>query len=142
MKRILLVDDEPDVCFVLEKVLGEYGFSVDSYKDSLLALEKFKAHSYDLVILDIKMPELSGFALYREIKALDKKVKICFLTAGPMYCGVYSDIFSSLPANHFIRKPIDNEELMKRIDEIIANDTYESNATDMMVSYNFPLSIS
>ena len=121
-KRILVVDDESDVCFVLEEVLGENGFVVDSYKDPLLALGKFKAHSYNLVILDIKMPELNGFALYREIKRLDKKVKVCFLTAGEMYYGVYSDIFS-LPANCFIRKPIDNEELMKRINEIIVDDT-------------------
>jgi DNA-binding response OmpR family regulator len=129
--RILLVDDESDICFVLEKVLGENGFVVDSYQYPLLALEKFKFHSYNLVVLDIKMPDLNGFALYREIKRLDKKVKVCFLTAGEMYYGVYSDIFSSLPANHFIRKPIDNEELLKRINEIIVGDGFE--ASDMMV---------
>ena len=100
--RILVVDDESDVCFVLEKVLGENGFVVDSYEDPLLALEKFKAHSYNLVILDIKMLDVNGFALYREIKRLDKKVKVCFLTAGEMYSGAYSDIFSSLLANSFI----------------------------------------
>jgi DNA-binding response OmpR family regulator len=65
------------------------------------------------------MPDLNGFAFYREIKRLDKKVKVCFLTAGEMY----SDIFSSLPANCFIRKPIENEELIYRINEIIADDT-------------------
>jgi DNA-binding response OmpR family regulator len=69
------------------------------------------------------MPGLNGFALYREIKRLDKKVKVCFLTAGEMYYGVYSDIFSSLSANCFIRKPIENEELMNRIMEIIVDDT-------------------
>ena len=119
MKRILLVDDESDVCFVLEKVLIEYGYVVDSYEHPLVALDKFKPHLYNLVILDIRMPDLNGFALYREIKRLDKKVKICFLTAGQMYYGAYSDIFSSLPANYFIRKPIENEELMKRLNEII-----------------------
>jgi two-component system catabolic regulation response regulator CreB/two-component system response regulator ChvI len=117
------VDDESDVCFVLETVLGENGFAVDSYQDPLLALEKFKPHSYNLVILDIKMPDLNGFALYREIKRMDKKVKVCFLTAGEMYHDAYSDIFSSLPANCFIRKPIENEELIYRINEIIADDT-------------------
>ena len=124
-KRILVVDDEIDVCFVLDKLLGENGFVVDSYLDPLLALEKFKPHSYSLVILDIKMPDLNGFALYREIKRLDKKVKICFLAAGEPtpYYGVYSDIFSSIPANCFIRKPIENQELMNRINEIIADDT-------------------
>jgi DNA-binding response OmpR family regulator len=103
----------------LERILGENGFTVDSYQNPLLALQKFKADLYDLVILDIKMPELNGFVLYREIKRLDKMVKICFLTAGEMYYGVHSDIFSSIPANYFMRKPIDNEELMKWIFEII-----------------------
>ncbi|MGB8937679.1 MAG: response regulator, partial [Candidatus Nitrosopolaris sp.] len=107
----------------LEKVLSENGYVVDSYEDPLLALEKFKAHYYSLVILDIRMHELNGFSLYREIKRLDKKVKVCFLTAGEMYYSVYSDIFSSLPPNRFIRKPIDNEELLKRINEIIVEDT-------------------
>jgi two-component system catabolic regulation response regulator CreB/two-component system response regulator ChvI len=121
-KRILVVDDESDVCFVLETVLGENGFAVDSYQDPLLALEKFKPHSYNLVILDIKMPDLNGFALYREIKRRDKKVKVCFLTAGEIYYDAYSDKFCSLRANCFIRKPIENEELMRRINEIIADD--------------------
>jgi DNA-binding response OmpR family regulator len=121
MKRILLVDDESDVCFVLENILIEHGYMVDSYVHPVVALDKFKPYLYDLVILDIRMPDLNGFALYREIKRLDKKVNICFLTAGEPtpYYGVYSDIFSSLPANCFIRKPIENEELMKRINEII-----------------------
>ena len=121
VKRTLVIDDDSDVCFVLERVLGENGFVVDAYEDPFLALRNFKSHSYDLVILDIKMPKLNGFALYREIKRLDKKVKVCFLTAGEMYYG-YADIFASVPANHFIRKPIDNEELIKRLNEIILGD--------------------
>jgi len=80
---------------------------------------------WECPLLDIKMHELNGFALYREIKRLDTKVKICFLKAEETtpYYGAYSDILSSLPANHIIRKPIDNEELMKRINEIITDDT-------------------
>jgi CheY-like chemotaxis protein len=46
-KRILVVDDESDVCLVLREVLRENGFVVDSYENPFLALEKFKAHSYD-----------------------------------------------------------------------------------------------
>jgi len=125
MKKILVVDDESDICLVLGKVLSENGFVVDSYKNPMLALENFNARSYDLIILDIRMPELNGFALYREIKKLDNKVKVCFLTAGEMYYGVYPDIFSSVPVNCFIRKPIENEELIKRINEIIADDAMD-----------------
>jgi DNA-binding response OmpR family regulator len=124
--RILVVDDESDICFALQSVLGENGFVVDSYDDPHIALKKFKADLYNLVILDIKMPELNGFSLYREIKKLDKKVKVCFLTAGEMYNVVPSDIFSSQPANCFIRKPIETEELIARINEIIGRAIKES----------------
>ena len=118
-KRILVIDDEPDVNITLCKVLEKNGFIVDSYENPFLALENFKPHYYDLLILDIKMPKMSGFSFYREIKSLDKKMKICFLTAGEMYYGSYSDIFSSLPANCFIRKPVTNEDLLKHIDRIM-----------------------
>ena len=118
-KRILAVDDEPDVNITLHKVLEKNGFIVDSYENPFLALENFKPYYYDLLILDIKMPKMSGFSFYREIKKRDDKLKICFLTAGEMYYGSYSDIFSSLPANCFIRKPITNDELLKHIDRIM-----------------------
>ena len=118
-KRILVVDDEPDVNITLRKVLEKNGFIVDSYENPFLALENFKPHYYDLLILDIKMPKMSGFSFYREIKKRDDKLKICFLTAGDMYYGSYSDIFSSLPANCFIRKPITNDELLEHIDRIM-----------------------
>ena len=119
--RLLIVDDEPDVNIALAKVLERYGFMVDSYQNPLSVLDNFKRHYYDLAILDIKMPGMNGFSLYREIKRLDKGLKICFLTAGEMYYGVYSDILSSLPANNFIRKPIENQELLYRINEILGD---------------------
>lgn len=130
-KRVLIVDDEADVNTALREVLELNGFSVDAYEDPLLALENFKPHFYSLLILDIKMPELNGFALYREIKKLDKEVKLCFLTAGEMYYGDYSDVFSTLPANCFIRKPVDNEELIKRITEIMGNSVYNSEVNEI-----------
>jgi DNA-binding response OmpR family regulator len=117
-RKILVVDDESDVNRSLREVLEPNGFKVDSYEDPLMALENFRTRYYDLSILDIKMPEMNGFSFYREIKKLDKNLKICFLTAGEMYYGKYSDIFASLPANCFVRKSIGNEELIRRIDEI------------------------
>src|SRR5215510_10281055 len=117
--RILIVDDESDINTALREILESNGFTVDTFDNPHDALEHFKPHFYDLLILDIKMPEMNGFTFYREIKKLDGKMKVCFLTAGEMYPGAYSDIFSSLPANCFIRKPITNEELLKHIDEVM-----------------------
>src|SRR5262245_66040210 len=85
-KRILLVDDEPDITLSLSMGLEDNGFKVDTFNDPLAALLKFKLGLYDLVILDIKMPDMNGIDLCKEIRKVDNKVKICFLTAfGPRY---------------------------------------------------------
>jgi DNA-binding response OmpR family regulator len=59
-RRVLIVDDEPDLCTVLKMVLEDNGFEANSFEDPTLALKNFKAGSYDLVLLDIKMPEMDG----------------------------------------------------------------------------------
>jgi len=121
-KKILLVDDEPDVSTVLEKVFTQSGFIADSYDDPISALENFKAGSYDLILLDIKMPEMDGFHLYREIKKIDNKVKVCFLTASELYYERFrkEEGFCSLDKDLFVRKPIANEDLIKKINTIIS----------------------
>jgi DNA-binding response OmpR family regulator len=116
MKTVLIVDDEPDVKLALKIALEENGFEVDAFDDPVMALDNFKKGVYDLLILDIKMPKMHGFELYREIRKIDSHVKICFLTAGEMYYGAYADIFNE---NQFIRKPIENKELINRVNEII-----------------------
>jgi DNA-binding response OmpR family regulator len=115
-KTVLIVDDEPDVKLALKIALEENGFEVDAFDDPVTALDHFKKGVYDLLILDIKMPKMHGFELYREIRKVDSQVKICFLTAGEMYYGAYADIFNE---NQFIRKPIENKELINRVNEII-----------------------
>ena len=116
MKRILVVDDEPDVSLSLKVTLEENGFEVNAFDDPVIALDKFRKGAYDLLILDIKMPKMHGFELYREIRKIDNDVKICFLTAGEMYYGAHADIFNE---NQFIRKPIENKELVNKVNEII-----------------------
>ena len=113
---ILIVDDEPDINLLLKICLENNGFQVDAFDDPILALDNFKKGVYDLLILDIKMPKMHGFGLYREIRKIDNKVKVCFLTAGEMYYGAYSDIFNE---NQFIRKPIANKDLISKVNEMI-----------------------
>jgi DNA-binding response OmpR family regulator len=119
--RVLIVDDEPDVNLAVKIALEQEDYEVDAFKDPLLALKNFRKGLYDLLILDIKMPKMHGFELYREIKKIDDRVKVCFLTAGEMYYGAYTDIFHTLDAQCFIRKPIENEELLKRLNKIISS---------------------
>jgi CheY-like chemotaxis protein len=86
-----------------------------------LALENFNAGSYDLILLDIKMPEMDGFHLYLEMKKIDNKVKVCFLTASEMYYERFrkEEAFCSLDKDLFLRKPIRNEDLKEKINKII-----------------------
>ena len=122
-KRVLIVDDESDVNLTIKMALEENGFKVDSFTDPLLALENFKGESglYDILILDIRMPNMNGFELYREIKKIDNKVKICFLTAGEMdYEQFKGQLIPALDENCFIQKPIQNETLIKRLNRIIS----------------------
>ena len=120
-KRVLLVDDEPDLNLTLKLTLEENGFRVDSFTDPLSALENFKANLYDLIILDIQMPGVNGFELYRQIKKIDDKVKVCFLTASEMYYEEFrKELFPALDNNCYIQKPIENETLIKRLNEILS----------------------
>jgi DNA-binding response OmpR family regulator len=118
-KRILIVDDEPDVNLALRIVLEDNNFIVDSFNEPLRALENFKADMYDLAILDIKMPKKDGFEVYKEILKIDNRVKVCFLTAGDINYRSLKETFATLNENQFIRKPIENIELIKQIYKII-----------------------
>ena len=60
-KKILIVDDEPDVNLTLKMALEENSFEVDAFDNALSALENFRKGLYDLLILDIKMPNMNGF---------------------------------------------------------------------------------
>ncbi|MGA8084704.1 MAG: response regulator [Candidatus Nitrosopolaris sp.] len=119
-KRVLVMDDEYDVSFTIKLVLERNDFKVDSFIDASEALENFTTGLYDLVILDIKMPVMSGFSLYGEIKKLDDKVIICFLTAADeAYYETLKECYPNINQNHIIRKPVDNDSLIKRIKSIL-----------------------
>ncbi len=121
-KRICFVDDEPDIILLCKIVLEEGGFEVHTFVDSLSALSNFKPDFYDLVVLDIKMPNMDGFELCRKIKELDNKIKVCFLTASEMYYETFrKKEYGLLDKDLFLRKPIENDELLKRVNKIIGN---------------------
>lgn len=79
--RILLVDDEETIRYVLKEALVSEGYKVDVARDAFQALERFKTASYDLIITDIKMRGMDGIQLIREIKKSDSNLKIVIITA-------------------------------------------------------------
>jgi DNA-binding response OmpR family regulator len=121
-KKILVVEDEPDNASIFTMGLKDGGFEVDTFIDPLLALSTFKeGERCNLLILDIKMPDMNGFELYEQIVKIDSKVKVCFLTAfGEGYTEEFKKRFpsSSLDVS-FIRKPIRVDDLVKKINEMI-----------------------
>jgi two-component system response regulator ChvI len=108
-KRVLIIDDEPDIILTLRMALEQNGFRTDSYSDSILAYKNFRAGIYDLVLLDIKMPNVDGFQLYQKIKRTDSRVKICFLTASEFYDEEIrkQQGFEGFNEELFLRKPVE-----------------------------------
>lgn len=125
--RILLVDDELDITTAFTLALEDNGFKVDSFNDPMKALSSFKSGSYDLALIDFKMPNLNGFELYQELRKIDEKIKVCFITAFEIYHGGLKFQSSSNASSQYtreevdvkciIKKPIDTDELVKRIKE-------------------------
>jgi two-component system, OmpR family, response regulator ChvI len=111
-KRILLVDDEFDITYTLRQGLEDQGFKVDSFNDPLEALSYFRYGMYDLALIDIRMPQMNGFKLYRKLRKVDDKVKYCFMTAYEVYYRTLKKDYPTLDIGCFIRKPIKLEELV------------------------------
>jgi DNA-binding response OmpR family regulator len=122
-KKILVIDDEPDVIYTIKSILEDHEFEVDTFTDSILALDNYKANFYNLIILDIKMPKMDGFDLYAKIREKDHRVKICFLTA----IATFNEEFrktrlkfgNKITEDYFIQKPIIIENLVKKLTSIM-----------------------
>jgi DNA-binding NtrC family response regulator len=98
--------------------LEDNRFVVHAFDDPRLALENFRKDLYNLLILDIIMEKMNGLELYKEIKKIDNKIKVCFLTASQFNYRAVIDVLGNLEENQFIQKPIENDKLIKIINEI------------------------
>jgi DNA-binding response OmpR family regulator len=121
MKRIAVVDDEPDITTIFKKGLECHGFAVDTFNDPQAALASFKPNYYDLMIIDIRMPIINGFDLYRELKKRDNSVRVCFLTAFEIYYEEFRKLFPTIDVKAFIRKPVSISNLVSQINAFIAS---------------------
>jgi two-component system copper resistance phosphate regulon response regulator CusR len=123
--NIIMVDNEPDVNITIKAALEENGdFKVDIFNDAESALFAFKSDHYDLGILDIRMPGTNGFQLCRKLREIDKKIKICFLTAVELAYlqDIDSDIVNELSTDCFVAKPVNTTDLINRLKVILSQD--------------------
>jgi DNA-binding response OmpR family regulator len=104
-KRIMIVDDEKDISMIFKLGLERHGFDVEIFNNPFDALSHFRPGYYDLLLLDVRMPQMSGFELYREIMKMDQSARIRLISA--------FEIYEHLPdgAGHIIKKPISVKEL-------------------------------
>ncbi|HYJ01734.1 MAG TPA: response regulator [Nitrososphaeraceae archaeon] len=123
VKKILLVDDEPDITFTIKNMLYNTGFQIYTFNDPITPLKLYRRNFYDLVILEIKIPNMDGFELYIKIKEKDPTVKICFLTAIAIFDEEFRksrpEVDRIITQECFIQKPITTEDLIKKLRDII-----------------------
>ena len=124
MKKILVVDDEPDITFSIKSVLETNGFaSVDIFNDPADVISEYNNQPrtmYDLLIIDIMMPRMNGFELYEKIKKIDHNAKVCFITAYRMYFEALREMYPDYEVDCFMNKPFENEDLLRKVASAIS----------------------
>jgi DNA-binding response OmpR family regulator len=114
--RVMIVDDEQDITTIFKTGLENNQFIVTTFNDPVEAFSEFRPGLYDLLILDIRMPGMNGFQLYRKIRDVDNKVKVCFLTAFDESRGEFRTSFPFLEeVKCYLKKPITVRDLVRRL---------------------------
>lgn len=143
--KILLAEDDQNFGDVLKSYLNLNGYTVDLAKDGLEAFNHYKNQNYNLCILDVMMPKMDGFQLAEEIKALNQKTPIIFLTAKTLKEDIIEGF--KIGADDYITKPFNSEELLYRIKAVLKRSNEGKEDEDIKefdigrYHFNFPLRI-
>jgi DNA-binding response OmpR family regulator len=116
--RILIIDDDPDINNLFKIYLEHYGFQVDAYTNPIDALYYFKKGKYDLILLDLKMPQRDGITMFQALKKIDDEVSICLITADLSYLEQLKEKIPNIE-KYVIHKPILLRNLRYKIHELI-----------------------
>jgi DNA-binding response OmpR family regulator len=118
--NILVVDDDPDITRLYKAGLqAEEGFKVHTYNDPNEALSAFQPDYYDILLVDVRMPNMNGFDLYKEIKKLDASIKVCFITGFEVNYRALQEIFPELAQECYISKPTTMKELKEHVHHLL-----------------------
>ncbi|RLC32439.1 two-component system response regulator [Candidatus Woesebacteria bacterium] len=119
-KKILHVDDEPDTLEVVKTILEKEGYEVDSVSSGKDALKEIELDNYSLLLLDIMMPDMSGWDLFTRITQIKKEYKVVFLTV----LAISESRLNQLKDHgviDYIKKPFDRDELVAKINKIVSS---------------------
>jgi DNA-binding response OmpR family regulator len=117
MYRILLVEDDTSLGYILKEYLELHQFQIELARDGEAALQAFNRSPFDVCILDVMLPKKDGFAVAHEIKQIDGKFPIIFLTAKSLKIDKLKGF--KLGADDYMVKPVDEEELIARIQAVM-----------------------
>ena len=118
--KVLIAEDEPALAHIVRESMEERDFSVRLTADGEQAYEQYKNSKPDILVLDVMMPKLDGFALAKRIRETDRKTPIIFLTARSQVKDVITGFETG--ANDYLKKPFSVEELIIRIRVLLSND--------------------
>jgi DNA-binding NtrC family response regulator len=139
-RRILVLDNDSDTIYCMRALLQQKGYDVDAFVEPELALKKFSAGKYDVVITDIRMPKISGFQFARMVDSMDEKTKIILMTAFDIRKGEFEKVMPSTRVDAFIKKPIGVPKLLDHIETLCRHkhqDTTNYSITSIGMSLAF-----
>ena len=117
MARLLIVDDEVRIREMIKKYAQFEGHEVDEASDGFTAIEKAENHDYDLIIMDVMMPELDGFSAVKAIRKFKKTPVIMLSARGEEYDRIHG---FEVGVDDYVVKPFSVKELMMRIQAILS----------------------
>ena len=118
-KKILHVDDEKDILTVVKTILEREGFEVVSVSDSKSALREIANQNFDLLIIDIMMPEMSGWELFSKVGQIKDNCKVIFLSVLDLSVEKIKEL-KNAGVNDYIRKPFESVDLVNRVKKVIS----------------------
>lgn len=118
MVKIMAVDDEPDIIRLIRRVLKKAGYEFVGCLSGKECLEKYKKEKPDLLMLDVMMPGMSGWDVYKGIRKINKKQKVLFLTAMTVQSDA-RDTMDELGVSDYLSKPFEPYELTERVKTIL-----------------------
>jgi CheY-like chemotaxis protein len=113
-KSILIVDDDQGIQGILQRILEEEGYTVDTAEDGLIALEKLERRKVDLILLDLMMPRMDGYAFVAEFQRRGWQASIPFIV---LSANVRAQV-DHLGAQSFLTKPFDIDMLLQTISQM------------------------
>ncbi|MDP9289477.1 MAG: response regulator [Thermoproteota archaeon] len=119
----MIIDDNPDITTTFKMGIESSNNYADhdkrievyTYNDPLAALSEFKPHFYDLLLVDINLPNMNGFELCEKMLIIDINVRVCFMTSGEVNREALREIYPAISLGCFIKKPVTIDYLVNRI---------------------------